>query len=281
MQAAPDHAAMFERLVWHDDRVLLDDLVFRLQHTRSDTWELGEQCFVFYKVQPLIDQYARFWAARAGFHSENVFELGLWDGGSLAFWFELFQPRKHVGIDLSRRDDSAYFRRYVASRGLEQRITTYWGVDQADSERIRRIIRSEFAEPLDLVIDDASHMYQPTKASFETLFPFLRPGGLYIIEDWAWAHWKEFQTQNHPWITEPALTRLIFEIIAAAGSSAMLIANVTVFQGFTVIERGDIAAAALDHFKLNQYISDRPRAPIVRRMLRASKRYARQLARRK
>jgi SAM-dependent methyltransferase len=269
---------MFERLVWRDDRVLLDDLVFRLQHIKNDTWELGEQCFVFYKIQPLIDQYARFWATRARFCPDNVFELGLWDGGSLAFWFELFQPRKHVGIDLSRREDSDYFRRYVASRGLEQRITTYWGVDQADSERVRRIVGDEFAAPLDLVIDDASHMYRPTKASFEALFPCLRPGGLYIIEDWAWAHWKEFQTPNHPWIAEPALTRLIFELVAAAGSSTALIANIMVFQGFAVIERGDIEAASLDRFMLDKYISNRPRASIARRLLRTSKRYARQLA---
>ena len=39
-------------------------------------------------------------------------------------------------------------------------------------------------EPLDLVIDDASHLYGPTMASFEVLFPRLRPGGLYVIEDW-------------------------------------------------------------------------------------------------
>ena len=41
--------------------MLLGDLVFRLQHTRNDDWELGDQCFVFYKVKPLVDQYERFW----------------------------------------------------------------------------------------------------------------------------------------------------------------------------------------------------------------------------
>jgi hypothetical protein len=50
-------------------------------------------------------------------------------------------------------------------------------------------VAHEFSAPLDLVIDDASHIYGPTKASFQALFPLLRPGGLYLIEDWAWAHW--------------------------------------------------------------------------------------------
>jgi predicted methyltransferase len=35
---------------------------------------------------------------------------------------------------------------------------------------------------LDLVVDDTSHL-GPTRASFNTLFPRLRPGGVYVIED--------------------------------------------------------------------------------------------------
>jgi hypothetical protein len=34
--------------------MLLEGLVFRLQHFRSDDWELGEECFVFYKDKKLI-----------------------------------------------------------------------------------------------------------------------------------------------------------------------------------------------------------------------------------
>ena len=38
-----------------------------------------------------------------------------------------------------------------------------------------------------------SHLRDETIASFETLFPRLRPGGQYVIEDWAWRQ----QTANH------------------------------------------------------------------------------------
>ncbi len=75
---------------------------------------------------------------------------------------------------------------------IKERLKPFWAVDQQDSARLREIWQTEFRAPLDLVIDDASHLYGPTKTSFETLFPLLRPGGLYIIEDWAWGHWKEF-----------------------------------------------------------------------------------------
>lgn len=263
---------MFDRLIWQADRVLLDDLVFRLQHTKNDRWELGDECFIFFKVKPLIDQYERFWSTRPAFQARNIFELGLWDGGSIAFWFELFQPRKHVGIDFAARGDSAYFQRYITSRGLRQRIATYWSVDQADAAQLREIVRREFDGPIDLVIDDASHLYGPTKASFEALFPLLRPGGLYVIEDWAWAHWKEFHTANHPWATERALTDLIVELVAAAGSSAALISSISIFQGFTVIERGPVVLPTTEPFALDRYISKRPKVALARRLVRSAKR---------
>jgi hypothetical protein len=267
----------FDRLEWRADRVLLGNLVFRLEHAKSDAWELGDDCFIFFKVRPLIDQYARFWATRPGFEARNVFELGLWDGGSVAFWFEMFQPQKHIGIDFSQRGDSAYFKRYVQSRGIAGRVATYWAVNQADKTRLLTIARQEFDGPLDLVIDDASHLYAQTKASFEALFPLLRPGGLYVIEDWAWSHWREFHAPNHPWATERPLTWLIFDLIGAAGSSTELIANMSVFQGMAVIERGPARLDQGGEFRLDQFIVNRPKPSPLRWAVRESRKAIRRL----
>jgi len=41
---------MFNRLVWQRDRMLLDDLVFRLEHYRSADWNGGDH-FRFYNMQ--------------------------------------------------------------------------------------------------------------------------------------------------------------------------------------------------------------------------------------
>jgi SAM-dependent methyltransferase len=247
---------MFEKLVWHPDRMLLDDLVFRLQHYANDNWELGSNCFLFCKIKYLVDQYAKFWSLRDDFSARNILELGIWDGGSVAFWFEYFNPEKHVGIDVQQKEDSQYFKRYKACRGLEQRMRTYWGVDQGDSAKLRDIVQAEFQSPLDLVIDDASHMYDLTKKSFETLFPLLRPGGLYVIEDWAWGHWVEFQTSDHAWFGEIPLTRLIFELTAATGSCQIpWVSSVSIFQGFVVIEHGETQSTATSEFNLDTLIS--------------------------
>ena len=257
---------MFDKLLWQEDRMLLDDLVFRLEHYKNENWKLGDNAFVFYKIKPLVDQYAKFWAAKGEFHPDNVFELGMWDGGSTAFWFEYFQPKKHIAIDISKKEDSKYFQQYVKSRNLEKRIKTYWGTDQTDSDRLREIVKNEFGAPLDLVVDDASHLYEPTKKSFETLFPLLRPGGLYVIEDWAWAHWQEFQTPEHPWARETELTKLIFELVEATGSST-LIGSLAIFQGFVVVERGEIGSAQLGEFKLDEQISKRPKISKFKQVL--------------
>src|SRR5262245_34904593 len=93
-----------DRIVWQRDRALLDDLVFRLEwdkQVEKDTlWDLGGDCFSLYKVKWIVDNYARFWASRPDFRPQNVFEIGIWDGGSLALWYEQFLPRKLVGIDI-------------------------------------------------------------------------------------------------------------------------------------------------------------------------------------
>ena len=44
----------------------------------------------------------------------------MWEGGSVAFWFEVLKPKKHIGIDLRAITDSTHFQKYVNSRGFKQ-----------------------------------------------------------------------------------------------------------------------------------------------------------------
>jgi cephalosporin hydroxylase len=245
---------MFENLEWQKDRMLMGDLVFRLEHGSSDDWELGSDCFVFFKIRELVAQYERFFSTRPDFRPQNILELGLWDGGSVAFWFEGFHPKKQIGIDIQQRADSEYFARYVTDRGLGERIKTYWGVDQSDAKALRKIVDQEFEGPLDLVIDDASHLYEQTKSSFECLFPLLRTGGLYFIEDWAWEHWKDFSSPDHPLAKLDSPTKLVVELLEATGTSTSLIASLTIYQGFTVIERGEAELSGEASFELSNHI---------------------------
>jgi len=248
---------MFEKLIWKDDRLLLNDLVFRMEHFLNENWELGERCFRFYKVKGLIDEYEYAFAKRPNWRPRHILEIGMWHGGSLPFWFESLRPEKLVGLDLADRTDSAYFSEYVSSRALESRIKTYWKTSQTDAQMLGRILESDFGGRLDLVMDDASHHYGPSKASFEYLFPRMPEGALYVIEDWAWAHWAEFQTPNHSWTWEIPLTRLVFDLVEAVGTSTSLVKSLEVYKGFVIVERGPISAAEVTGFTLENYISRR------------------------
>jgi cephalosporin hydroxylase len=258
---------VFEQLLWRSDRVLLGKLVFRLEHYKNDQWELGDRCFAFFKIKELIDQYETAFLRRPGLKPRHLLEIGMWDGGSLAFWNEILHPDKIVGVDLNARKDSTYFRDYVQARGSESNLRSYWGTDQADERALLRIVEQEFGGALDMVMDDASHLYEPTLASFQILFPLLPAGGLYIIEDWAWEHWKEYDSPIHPWARHQSPTRLVFELIEATGTSQQLITSVEVFQGFTIVERGPALASDISPLLLADHIARRSPVPGLQRAL--------------
>ena len=102
----------FDRLVWSDDRVVLDDLQFVLEQAIVDGQELGEECFRLHKLKELVDQYERFWRHH-DLHPQAILEIGMWDGGSVAFWNVCFSPQKHVGVDIQQRPDSEFFQQFV------------------------------------------------------------------------------------------------------------------------------------------------------------------------
>lgn len=121
-----------------------------------------------------------------GFQGANILELGIWGGGSTALIALLAAPRKLVAIDLADERVSG-LDRLIHEQALDAVVRPYYGVDQSDRHRLAAIVDAEFGDqPLDLVIDDASHLPAETRTSFEVLFPRLRPGGLYLIEDWNW-----------------------------------------------------------------------------------------------
>ena len=101
----------------------------------------------------------------------RVVELGIYQGGSTALFAEIARPERLVAIDKQvgghkPLDD------YIARLGLGDVIHVHDGVDQADTGAVSEIAEREFpGESLDLVVDDCSHRYEPSRASFNVLFP--------------------------------------------------------------------------------------------------------------
>lgn len=238
--------------------------------------------FYILKPLPLIERYRDLAREAAG---GNIVELGIAEGGSAALLALWADPRKLVTIDnepsrLAALDD------FAEARGLTDRLSPYFGVDQADRQRLLEIMAAEFAgAPLDLVIDDASHAYWPTRASFETLFPLLRPGGTYVIEDWeadiAMADAVRIaladpESPHHERVkaslassmraaragdsTGPAtprtsMARLALEIVILCGGQSGVVADVSINKSFVSLTRGDrelvVGEFRLDDFGVN------------------------------
>ena len=260
-----------QKLLWDGPKAYLGDIMFRIEQDDS-LWTGGDEYLRLWKDQGLIAQYDQFFAERPTFRTERLFEIGMFDGGSVLFWHEFFEPLKHVAVDIAPDPGNPYLAKCLGSGGRDARVRTFWSTDQGNAPRLRQLMRDELGGPIDIVIDDASHLYDLSKRSFETLFPELRPGGLYIIEDWAWGHWpaywQTFASQKHP------LTQLIFDLIAAAGTSRDWISRVTVFQGFTVIERGPATWSGSGDWNLAEFTANKPARTLTRRALGKVKHYA-------
>ncbi|MEZ5177376.1 MAG: class I SAM-dependent methyltransferase [Acidimicrobiales bacterium] len=131
-----------------------------------------------------IHMVARYERLLAPFDRPRMVELGISQGGSVALLALLARPERFVAVELSP-DPVVPLLDALRDHHLADAVKPYFGVDQADRDRLTRIVADEFGDdPLDLVVDDASHRYDETVASFEVLFPRLRPGGVYVIEDW-------------------------------------------------------------------------------------------------
>jgi len=107
-----------------------------------------------------------------------IVELGIAEGGSAALLSLLARPRRLVALELDPTPVQA-LAELIKRRALAATVHPIYGVNQADRRRLVEIVDDRFGDDaLDLVIDDASHLLPETTASIETLFPYLRSGGV-------------------------------------------------------------------------------------------------------
>ena len=109
-----------------------------------------------------------------------LLEIGVGKGGSLRMWEELFPNAEIYGIDINPK-----------CKQHETKRTKVFIGSQANKKFLEKFC-SKITEPLDIIIDDGSHVPADQITSFETLFPVLSPGGYYVIEDL-----RTHYTSNH------------------------------------------------------------------------------------
>ena len=225
-------------IVWEsENRFHIGDTRFRAFKLGMNQQQSTLEQFVFQKPREMIERYASLIAEDA---PQHIFELGIWRGGSPVFLQKLAGAEKVVSVDLSE-ERIAVLDEYRRLNGLEHALRPYYGVDQADQAALRTILAQEFeSTALDLVIDDASHFLDETRTSFNTLFPAMRPGGKYVIEDWSWAHDPLEKADDSPGFypeREP-LTRLLFELLLACGTNPGIVESIEIDHFLAVVTRG-------------------------------------------
>lgn len=110
--------------------------------------------------------YEHNFAARLKF-----LEIGIDEGGSLEIWRDYLGPNAIIGgVDINPNcamDDTDFIIRIGS---------------QSDRKFMESVVH-DMGGGIDIVLDDGSHIASDQRKTFDILFPLLREGGMYIIED--------------------------------------------------------------------------------------------------
>jgi SAM-dependent methyltransferase len=227
-------------IVWNGDIADLNGTRLRYVYQDYTGHKTTDQEVIVLKGPWHYDAYRRLFGALT---VRRVLEFGIWEGGSALMLADLFPEAKIVGIDMRMPNEP--LRAHIKRLEFDDRISLHYQTMQEDRPAVERILDREFDGPLDLVIDDCSHHYGPTRRSFEIAFPRLRPGGAYAIEDWDWAHQRLGGQED--W-SSPVLSNLVFELTSAVQSARSMVTEARIILGLAVFYRGPgNETADLDH----------------------------------
>lgn len=121
-------------------------------------------------------------------------------GASLKAWHEYFQYAQIIGVDINEIDLS--YLDGVSTFQLDQSKVEDW---------VDFLQRFDEAFLFDIIIDDGSHNPKDQQLSFNVLFPRLKPGGFYIIEDLDCNGLGDVNTDPRTYSGEVVNTRRVFK----------------------------------------------------------------------
>lgn len=115
----------------------------------------------------------------------NILEIGVGGyeapdkgGESLKMWKQYFPKSNIYSVDI-----------YDKSALQEDRIKIFKG-SQIDKEFMLEVYKKMGG--VDIIIDDGSHINQHVIESFKFMFPLLKNGGIYVVEDLQTSYWSQF-----------------------------------------------------------------------------------------
>lgn len=94
-------------------------------------------------------------------------EVGWWKGASMRMWAEYLSKATIAGVDIEPKEPI-------------DGVNFHQG-DQTDGAFLDELSRAYGG--WDVIVDDASHLSPHTGITLQLLWPHLKPGGIYIVED--------------------------------------------------------------------------------------------------
>jgi cephalosporin hydroxylase len=122
----------------------------------------------------IMPEYEELFGGLKG-QSIKYLEVGILKGGSLLWAKDYFGPESKIfGIDMSLPETSFW--------PIWAKDVTFFLANQNDSQTLVRIGNDNGL--FDVIIDDGCHFAKETISTFNALWPAIKVGGIYIIEDW-------------------------------------------------------------------------------------------------
>lgn len=130
---------------------------------------------------------------------KRVLEIGIAAGQSLQGWREYFPNAQITGVEprglapkVKQNIDRMSRVNYAIVNVLEKSIT---------QDQIKKKLNADL-DSFDIIIDDGPHTFDSQRDFLVRLFPFVKPGGIYIIEDITPHSTDVFRDPNKPAHTE-------------------------------------------------------------------------------
>jgi len=138
---------------------------------------------------------------------ENQFE----GGSSLRMWKKYFPFGKIFSLDI-----------YDKSALQENRIKIFQG-SQVDSDFLEKV--TDEIGSLDIIIDDGSHINEHVIETFKLLFPKLKDGGIYIIEDTQTSYWLDFGGDSENLNNPKTMMNFFKSLVDSLNNKEFVLAN--------------------------------------------------------
>ena len=109
----------------------------------------------------------------------KLFEIGVAKAKSIKMWLDYFPYGMIYGMDYIYNDLAEEHSKIFKKLG--DRFVGFHG-DQISTADINKVIKCAGGS-FDIIIDDGSHVSSDQQMTLAILFPYITPGGYYIIED--------------------------------------------------------------------------------------------------